>query len=196
MLFQAVLILFSFISSYVISFLPILSVPKRKKCAYKGGKLGKKSYLSLGKTGRKNRIEVEIFIFKGKREITWDWNNWNFCSLLTHTHPPHPLFFLVPLTCTFWQARRCLFCCWWLLLHRMESPETMLPRDVLWRDKTSTKPGLCCHPFPCTQSFCCGNAAVLLTSCSWCFIYWGRHFLIQLGKCFPAHARELWRRGN
>lgn len=72
MLFQAVLILFSFISSYVISFLPILSVPKRKKCAYKGGKLGKKSYLSLGKTGRKNRIEVEIFIFKGKREITWD----------------------------------------------------------------------------------------------------------------------------
>lgn len=66
-------------------------MPKRKKCAYKGGKLGKKSYLSLGKTGRKNRIEVVIFFFKGKREITWDWNNWNFCSLLTHTHPPHPL---------------------------------------------------------------------------------------------------------
>lgn len=31
MLFQVVLILFSFISSYVLSFLPLLSVPKRKK---------------------------------------------------------------------------------------------------------------------------------------------------------------------
>lgn len=41
MLFQVVLILFSLISFYILSFLPLLSVPERKKHAYEGGKLGK-----------------------------------------------------------------------------------------------------------------------------------------------------------
>lgn len=40
---------------------------------------------------RKNRQEKENRTWEFfLREITWDWNNWSFCLLLTHT--PSPLF--------------------------------------------------------------------------------------------------------
>lgn len=102
------LIHFSFISSGILSFFLFLQCQKETKVDLWRRKTGKEKITP----SRENRQEKENRTWEFfLREITWDWNNWNFCLLLTHTHPLTPFSSWSWLTCTSWQARRCLFCC-------------------------------------------------------------------------------------
>lgn len=138
MLFQVVLILFSFISSYVLSFLPLLWVPTIKKVSLWRRKIGKEK-ISLSRESRQeeeNRRKVMIYFFVSKKgkspgiEITE-----TLSSSHTYTSSPPPFLsgpgWLAPSGRHVGACFAAEGCC-----STWQSSDTMLPGDALCKHRT------------------------------------------------------------
>lgn len=169
MLFQVVFIHFlqhTFFSS------SSCSAKKKKKVSLWRRKTGKEK-ITLS---RENRQEKEnrscgFFFFFCKEKSPGIETTETFVSF-SDTHIPSPLFSSWSwLACTFWQARRCLFCyCCTGWSHQKRCSQEMFCVGITT---------VCCSP--ALSSLCCTS---------------GKTHWTHLGKCFPTWTPEPYLRGN